>query len=152
MTPSLSSQTTPTRPTSEERTTAWSVIERDARYDHAGSSMSWKDHVAYQLACRQAYETEQALLGYLRDAVDAVEITDADELRERLEQDADSAFIYTLSALVYVLGCQNEDAYADELGEKPTTIEVQAAYAAVYNVMQEEGYQELVDRLEGRAE
>ena len=145
---SLSSQDTPARPTNEERTAAWGVIERDARYDHAGSAMSWRDHLCYQMACREAYDTERTLLGYLRDAVKDGDVTDSDGLRERLEQDADSAFTYTLSALVYVLGCRNEDAYEDETGEKPRNVEAQAAYAAVFNVTQEDDYQSLADALD----
>lgn len=149
---SISGVDTPARPTNEARAAAWEVIERDARYNHAGSAMSWRCHLAYQMACREAFETEQALLGYLKDAVEAKEITSSDELRERLEQDADSAFIYTLSALVYVLGCQNEGAYEDETGEKPSSVEAHACFAVIRNVTEEQEYQDMVEALDNPEE
>lgn len=60
------------------------------------------------------------------------EIADSDELRERIE--SDSEIIYTSDAYKTIWVSDNEDAYEDQIGEKPETIEVQATWAYAEDV------------------
>ncbi len=59
------------------------------------------------------------------------EITSESDLYERLDEDVDNTqrIIYTFQAKCGLLSTNNEDAYEDEIGEKPPSIEAQMSMA-----------------------
>jgi hypothetical protein len=56
---------------------------------------------------------------------------DEESFRESFEQETDSAqcIIYTAQAKAVCLASDNEDAYVEEFGEEPTTVEARALMA-----------------------
>ena len=113
-----------------------------------GSVFSPMVHLMAQLGRRNASEVERRCLAHLLDAVESNEAKDEDELRERLSEEIDSIFTYTLNASAYLFGCDNQDAYEEECGEKAPSVEAQAAYALEQNVTQRQEWDDMVSRLD----
>lgn len=123
---------------------AWKVIEQDAQEEHQGSGMGWRDHLAYRLASQEVQATVESVLDELERGVQEGEITTRGELEVRAGEEADNAAIYTLSALVYLLGSSNADAYAEEMGEETEDVSVRAAWAIMAEVQERDRWDALV--------
>jgi|SRR5882724_1354884 len=81
---------------------------------------------------RQHYYQE--VRSYADDLLRAVkdgEITDEEQLTERLDQEVDGSarVIYTFKSKLGLLASDNDDAYEDEMGEPPNDVAVQMAFA-----------------------
>lgn len=135
------------RPSYEAVTAARAVIEAHYRADSGGCT-SWRDRLAYDLARQEAHDTLCQVIGSLTEAVDAAEVTTLDDLRERLDEETDGMMVYNLSAAVYLLGSDNADAYAEEIGEAAPNENAAAVMALRADVIESPPWQELSDRVE----
>lgn len=105
---------------------------------------------AINAAGKYQWETVSGTLSDLRDALASGEVTTVEGLDERLAETCNDCetVIYTERAWVYCLGTRNDDAYLDQTGEEPDTIEIRASYALRRDVEEHRDYQEMVDALE----
>lgn len=98
-------------------------------------------------------EAFHAAEGYVREVVDGV----LEAVREAVRdygQDSDEALqeivdgyetvIYTGKARVYLLGSDHDEAYEEEMGEPPSSVEVQAAFAIMADVRDRKEWDGLV--------
>ncbi len=104
-----------------------------------------------QLGRRNASQVERRLLEALSAAVGGGEVTSEDDLRQRMSEEIDSIFTYTLNASAYVFGCDYPETYEEQMGGKAPSIEAQAACALEQNAVSRDEWSALVQQIEALA-
>lgn len=96
-------------------------------------------NAAVSIIQRDYYQDVKGIADEIRQAIKDGEITDVDQLDERLQQEVDGSgrVIYTFQSKLGLLVTSNDEAYEEEFGEKPRDIAAQMAYALLQDVREE---------------
>lgn len=98
-------------------------------------------NAAVSIIQRDYYQDVKGIAEDILRAIKDGEITDVEQLEERLQQDVDGSarVIYTFQSKLGLLVTSNDEAYEEEFGEKPQDIAAQMAYAMLVDVREELG-------------
>lgn len=106
---------------------------------------------AMRVINRDYWDDVRGIVDELGEAIRDGEITDDESFYERLDEIADGheRVIYTHQARLGLCCTNNVDAYEEEFGEKPPSIEAQMMYSLRWDVLAKTGtYEEFCEELE----
>lgn len=91
---------------------------------------------AVDILSRDYYQDVHGIGDEIKDAIESSEISTDDQLHDRINQEVDSSqrVIYTFQARCGLLVTNNDEAYENEFGDKPPTVEAQMAYAMTVDI------------------
>lgn len=133
--------------TPDEIHSATLIVRTEWEREYGNSAMDWQTHVAYDFARETVRAVKTEALSVLQRAQAEGTFTEGASLYDWLSDHCENAFIYSLQAQVFCLGCDEEylDAYKEAIGDvvKQQDAETIAFFALREMVQETEEYIEL---------